>query len=171
MSSWIITHYWISFLKKKSFVLHKTHSKRVQNRRNIFSFIHPSLKSCTANIIVVGALYSFLAQSQFSISVFFLSQQLQLQFNSVAAVTFQISKIQICAPAYSGYLEAILSIMTKTWNGKKKYPFDDVNFFWHLRKKKNVCTMAMALLLSGDLLDCDFWVFQRQYIHYSWKHT
>jgi hypothetical protein len=38
-----------------------------------FSFIHPSLKSCTANIFVVGALYSLLAQSQFSISVFFIS--------------------------------------------------------------------------------------------------
>ena len=105
------------FGEKKCFVQHKTQSKRVQNRRNIYvfisPFIHPSLKSCTANIFVVGALYSFLAQSQFSISVFFLSQQLQLQFNSVAAVTFQISKIQICAPAYSGYLEAIFHIMTK----------------------------------------------------------
>jgi hypothetical protein len=88
--------------------------KRVQNRRNIFSSIHSSIpKKLYCKYICGGCIvFPFSPVTIFYLG-FFLSQQLQLQFNSVAAGTFQISKIQICAPAYSGYLKANFSIMTK----------------------------------------------------------
>ena len=97
------------FWKNRYFFLHKKGLKYEK-----YIFIHSSIpKKLYCKYICGGCIVFPFSPVTIFYLCFFLSQQLQLQFNSVAAVTFQISKIQICAPAYSGYLEAIFSIMIK----------------------------------------------------------